>query len=306
MKKRSRSRKGFSLVEMVISLAILGMIMTPIYTMLIMSKKNNIQGETKQTAALYGQEVFEEIKSEDIEEIKDSAGNTTELNIGDIKISPITNEGSKDFGNGYKAKVTLEKNPIDFEKKTTSDNSIADIETVNFTSAFDGEGNPIKIKLGNGHEEPIRYLSTDEVLKVAINAKTIENKKIVEIKDMINSYPYEIEVNEQKKNNQINLTLNFDDYKVRSTDADSTKLRGVQLSVYNQDNIPLNICLQKSADLEVDVDTKLGNVRIYDNRSDSSSKAGQLYNVNVEVIQTINNEDKIIFTGQTSQNIKVN
>ena len=313
MKRESKKHNGFTLVEMIISFALFAILMTPIYSMIISTMNHNKSGEIKQTASLQGQEVFEEIKSKPIVQVKDVDGNITGIKIGDDLIPTSTNKIKKDLGDGYSAIVTVTKNnSINLNKTVTS------IETSNFNVNLSGPTTPTTLTVGlnSGREGILHYTNSEDVLNLVINTKTDGNKKLIVIKDKDNNVikdknsnellpTSELEVSDEEKDNQIKLTLNFDNYKV-SKETDPTKLRSVKVSVYNQDDIPLNICLQKSMDLDVNIDTVLGNVRVYDNRTSSSNKLGELYDIDVVVTQTENGETKTIFTGKTSQNINVN
>lgn len=61
--KLRKSKKGLTLIEVIISLAILGIIITPIYTMTINTVKINKVSEDKQEALAIAQEYMEYIKS---------------------------------------------------------------------------------------------------------------------------------------------------------------------------------------------------------------------------------------------------
>lgn len=70
--KRRRSNKGLTLVELIISLAILGIIITPIYALTINTIKVNKQSEDKQKALVIAEEYMEYAKSSlhSIEEVE--------------------------------------------------------------------------------------------------------------------------------------------------------------------------------------------------------------------------------------------
>ncbi|MFL0164261.1 type IV pilus modification PilV family protein [Candidatus Clostridium helianthi] len=316
MREKSKKHGGFTLVEMIISFALLAILMTPIYSMIISTMNHNKSGEIKQTASLKGQELFEEIKNEDIYPVIDG-GNITGIKIGDT-VSPTSinpesgkREVTKDIGNGYEAKVSITKNnSINLDKTVTS------IATSDFSVNLSGPTTlgTLTVGLNSEKEGILHYTDSEDVLNLVVNTKTEGNKKLIVIKDRDNNVikdkdgnelSGELEVSDEEKDNQIKLTLNFDDYKV-SRETDPTKLRSFKVSVYNQDDVPLNICLQKSMDLDVSVDTKMGNVRTFDNRTSSSNRLGELYDIDVVITQTTNGETKVIFTGKTSQNININ
>lgn len=299
MKNQYKKHNGFTLVEMIISMALFAILMTPIYSMVISSMSHNKNGAVKQTAALHGQEIIEEIKSGDIITTKDADGNIIGISkIGDIPISPSTNKG--DLGEGYEATVTITKNPsITLHKKSTPEEEALEIKTSNFNiNLISGANNTTDIKSDNNNGK-LNYLDSEDTLRFVIIAKTEENNKLIEIRDKNNNIVLQdgwYNLADADKSNQIKVVVNFGKYKIIN--------KNVKISVFNQDNIPLNICLQKSMDLYVKIDTKLGNVRVYDNRSEDgvSSKLGELYDLEVKVT----NQKEEIFTEKISQNINVN
>lgn len=313
MKNNHKKHSGFTLVEIIISFALFAILMTPIYSIIISTMNNNKNGAVKQTAALHGQEILEGIKSGDIVTDKDKNGNI--IGISKIGSLNLDSDGTILLGEGYQAKVTINRNiSMNMDKQLISDKndesedenqSKDSVETIDFKVNLSGTDSPIKVQVGN-KEGKLNYdTNADEALKVVINTKTMEDKKIIVIKDKNNNdiLTDELEIKAEEKDKQIKLNLNFDDYKALSK-ADSTKLKKVEVVVYNQDDIPLNLCLQKSINLDVKINNKLGIVRTYDNRSNDTSKLGELYDVDIEVTQKQNNQIKTVFTGETSQNIK--
>lgn len=314
MKNKCKKYGGYTLVEMIISIAILGMIMTPIYTMLIVTQKSNKDGSIKQTAALHGQEIFEEIKNEDLVQNKDADGKVIETKIGDIKI--LNNIGSKGFGDDYSATVELVEDTTtsdEFNQETTTNqntkqetttNQNNTVETIDFNGLVVSDNNSIMFNL-NGNEGSIESSTIQNgTLKFSINTKTDVGKKIVEIRDNFNesiSTTFK-EIDKSEKNTQMNVALNFEKYNTQI----SNKVVPVEIIVYNQDDIPLNISLQKASNLDVKTNTKLGNVRVFDNRSSTSSESSKWYIIKVKVTQRINDVDQLVFTEETRQKIKVN
>jgi prepilin-type N-terminal cleavage/methylation domain-containing protein len=309
VKNNYKKHRGFTLVEIIISFALFAILMTPIYSIIISTMNHNKNGAVKQTAALHGQEIFEEIKSGDVVTGKDKDGEIIISKIGYSSISANTWKKAFD-GDGYEATVTITKNDsIPLDQKNIPEEEASKVKTSNFNVNLSGSSSPIIVK-SDDKDGVLKYDSTlDESLKFIINTKTNGNKKIIVIKDKDNNeiLTEELDVKDEEKDNQIKLILNFDGYKALSK-TDATKLKNVEVSVYNQNDIPLNLCLQKSMDLDVKIDNKLGNVRVYDNRAEDggTSKMGELYDISVEVTPPNGDKSKPIFTEKTSQNINVN
>lgn len=309
MKSKCKKHSGFTLLEMVISITLLAMVIIPIYSIIRSSMDSNKQAKVKQTAALQGQEIFEKIQSEKIEPRLDEYGNITGISkIGTLVISEGTNKGTQEIGE-YKATVIVTKNPdITLDKEITAGITTNDLKvdlsgTKDSTSIQVKSDNDIDTDDGN-----LNVPSLDTTLKLVINTKTTGNQKVVVIKDSNNNdiltYP-SLPLADENKDNQIKLVLNFDGYKLVSN-TDVNKLKTVEVSVYNQDDNRLNLFLQKSTNLDVQVDTKLGDVRVYDNRSLNPSKLGELYDINITVTKEEYGKDIEIFSGKSSQNINAN
>ncbi|BCZ45243.1 hypothetical protein psyc5s11_13100 [Clostridium gelidum] len=323
MKSKCKKRSGFTLVEMIISMALFAILMTPIYSMIISSMSHNKNGAVKQTAALHGQEVFEKIKSGSV--VVDGGGNITK--IDDIDISTPTNEVINTLGDGYKAKVTITKNnDISINKKNNT------VAVVPFEFAISLRGSTKDNLTVNGEHLSSRadLLSSDNPLVLVINTTTstttTTKTKTLTVKDENNNEvlnPYiSKELPIAKDMDEIKVTINFDDYTLKKIPTDK-KYKKVKIIVYNQDDSPLNIYLKKTDDLDVEVDNKLGKINPVEDGK--LSQVGELYNIEVKVthekdnigyrvsdekddmdVKITHKEDEEIFTEKTSQNINVN
>ncbi|SFD09141.1 type IV pilus modification PilV family protein [Clostridium uliginosum] len=313
-----RKRRGFTLIEIIIAFALFGILMLGIYGIVISAMNNNKAGEVKQKAALYGQEVLEEFKSGDI--TKSESGSIMLSNdivlSQSVEKSNYEGEGYLDKDKKYYAKIIVKKNTsIMLDKEVTAGEGSSEEsseekapKTCDFNIALSGENSPIKVKDDKSKGNLEYDSASDEPIKLIINTKTKENEKVVVIKDENNNKilttEKEIKKDEDKEN-QIKLTFNFDQYRVESK-LDKNKYKKLEISVYNQDDSPLNIILKKSEKTDVEVKNKLGNVKVYDNRAENnqSSKLGELYDITVKVTQN-GNEGTPIFTGHSSQNIDI-
>lgn len=308
MKSYSKKHDGFTLIEMIISIALFAILMTPVYSIIISTMNKNKDGGIKQTASLHGQEIFEEIKSGSI--VTDTNGNIT--SIGDITISSSTGTGTKTFDENhdnnyddgdYEAKVTVKKNTsITLDKNLVEENTNTDIKPYEFSMSLTGSSDA-DLKVNDNTLNDV----DSNTLNLVITTSESDNKKVLTIKDGNNNEVLTSTLSiDEKLDKQIRLTINFSQYKIKDSSNDGN-YKKVKIVVYNQDSIPLNICLEKSTDLNVTVDNKLGEVKVYDNRAEDSeaSNSGELYDINVEITQKQGNETKTIFTGKTSQNISV-
>lgn len=288
------------MVEIIISIALFTIMMTAIYSMIISTMNNNKKAAIKQTAALHGQEIFEEIKSGNAIAVKNADGNIIGISkIGNIAISSTTGKKTFDDDNDgiddYEATVTITKN-----SSIIIDKSVNPYKC-DISLSGDSKDN-LKV---NDKPMPLKVLPSD-YLTLVVNSNISDDKKnnILIIKDENNKEVLTSELLiDSKKDNKINLTINFSQYKLKNS-PDDGKYKKVKVIVYNQNDIPLNISLEELGDLDVELDNKLG--KVYDDRTNSGmSKPGELYDIKVEVTEK-SDKTKTVFYGQSSQNINVN
>ena len=116
MKKRKiKARKGMTLIEVVMSVALIAILLIPLANVAMTTLKTNKKSEIKQEASQVGQDVMEELKSYD--ELKVVSGNKVNFSKGELTYNPTddknilkgTFSGIKQDTSSYNAKVTFEK-----------------------------------------------------------------------------------------------------------------------------------------------------------------------------------------------------
>lgn len=85
MKSNPKKREGFTLIEVIISMAIIAIISVGVYNAYLLLIRQTKDGEVKQTAALEGKEVIEEIKG-NTEGRSFDVTDKTSLDLGDINL----------------------------------------------------------------------------------------------------------------------------------------------------------------------------------------------------------------------------
>lgn len=91
MNKKYKVKKGITLLEVLISLAIFAIVATPVATMVIKTVTINQAAENKQKAMIAAQKVMEEVKAVPEEEIMDLVTYSSKLDLNIVK-----DEGKKD------------------------------------------------------------------------------------------------------------------------------------------------------------------------------------------------------------------
>lgn len=197
MRKLNKKKKGISLLEIVISIAILAIISIPISAMILTSVKTNKNSEDKQKAALLGQQILEEIRSQKIDINYDKF----ELS-NNIKLEKVFNEDTSKYGfittnindeyGGLKADVKL--NQISYSGLDQDEEKIKYDEEINidkvesdFIVTIDGDktlinsSGKIKLLITNYNENiqvVIQSISPGATsnLKTYYTDKSIDNK----------------------------------------------------------------------------------------------------------------------------------
>lgn len=115
IKRKIKARKGMTLIEVVMSVALIAILLIPLANVAMSTLKTNEKSEIKQEASQVGQNVMEELTSYD--ELKIGAGSKVTFSKGDLKYNPGDDKnilkgtftGINQDKSSYNAKVTYEK-----------------------------------------------------------------------------------------------------------------------------------------------------------------------------------------------------
>lgn len=213
--------------------------------------------------------------------------NKTEAKIGDRNIDVNSAGGEGDIGSDanvetldYKIFVKEEgDNIVIYSKEENEDNP--NIEDIGIGSAQIKFSDDIKFSV-------YTYWDKSNMEKKVI----IENSSGTELLGRIFK---NIVDKEEKK--QMKLIVNFD-----VEDTPKAGLKNIKINVYNKDSEYLNIGLEKSDDLNIDIETCKGKVNVYKDKSENEVKIGDLHDIKVEIGYT---GGKNIFTDYYNENIDV-
>ena len=119
-----RTDKGFSLIEVIVSMLILAIIVVPLLSNFVLSSRVNLKSRIKQYATTLAQSTMESLKSFDLEEVALQMNGITEF-----KVIPNENLGMDTYGNGfYETNESFEPilihgpGAIDFSRVSVSSN----------------------------------------------------------------------------------------------------------------------------------------------------------------------------------------
>lgn len=201
MKKVYKRKKGISLIEILISIAILAIISIPISGMILTSVKTNKESEDKQKATLLGQQILEEIRSKTIDIKSDEIILSTGVKLNKTfdeehkKYSFNTTNSDEEY-NGFCTNVTLEQysdlGVDEYKLKTNYDLEISiDKKNTNFIISVNDE----ELEINELDNIKILIINNQEDIQLNINGFFIRefNKKF------------------DSKSGSINIKLNNDD-----------------------------------------------------------------------------------------------
>jgi len=327
MESNSKKLGGFGLIEVVISMMIMGIISMSVYAGYIQSIKHTKDGQVKQEAALEGKKVIEEIKSTDIQ---------LPVNLGDkLKIGNI--ELIKTDSSGIYTKFLNEKfediseTSAKYAEVVTISQTKTNIGNINFTYNQGAQVNPtginytlniikesqssgtIKDYISNGVKSSpeLQDQDQDKIILSIYLEKPDANNRIVTIKDFKGVSILSSD-NLKYSSGKINININFKYYK----QIDSSIPKPVVINVYNLTTDIPNIFLEKSNEITADLEIFKGQMNLYDNRAENPSQAsvGNLYNIKVELMDykkypeykktIVHDDNNNLFTGYYNQNIK--
>ncbi|NLK94099.1 MAG: prepilin-type N-terminal cleavage/methylation domain-containing protein [Clostridiales bacterium] len=295
-----KAKKGMTLIELIISVALLSILIVPLSGLVISSLSNNKRSEYKQRASYVGQKVLEELKAYDEILLKEEGGTEYfELLDGDKIVK--SSEGSSFSGNFsrtiygsiseplstgeeiYQVSVTMERNDkFQYsDKDNLNEYSNADFR-LNFLKDFNN-----KVNLAS---DPI-----NKSLSVSNN-----DEIIVELNDNLNLKIY-------KKNNEAS---SIDETK--SAEINNKLLLYVDETYSNSNNIEIKnntsniiyVYLIKNAASsgKLNIIPNSGNVILYEEDEIEKNQIGDLYNYTVIVSD---NNGKELFRGASSKNLYI-
>ncbi|WP_307993348.1 prepilin-type N-terminal cleavage/methylation domain-containing protein [uncultured Clostridium sp.] len=277
MKNISKKKSGFTLLEVIISIAIISILSVGIYNGYMLLVKVTKSGEIRQVIAINGKKSFESISSS-------------------IKLKEVEGEESLSFNLDEK-NIKLPGN-IDTEKFDTKlylDNNYNIIENENgsrYTEII--TINKVKGKIDG----------TDSYVNVDLDKKisNIDNPLDIDVDyDDLTDDIFNIYIEEDKEGN---IKVNNNSYKdnIILNLSRLTSSNNIKINVSNEtENIP-NIYIKSKDNLNIDFKVTKGTVskKIYKSSSDEKSI---LYNVNIKIVD--NTDNTCIFEGNNRISIPI-
>lgn len=321
MKYNSKKRDGYGLMEVIISMSIVGIISIGVYNSFILAIKHTKAAKVKQEAALEGKKVIEEMKSSDIE-LPDSPNQSK--NIGPIMITKI---GST---NVYNSKIYLDEKfePIDetlakyteivtmtpTQAKTVTNMDAGEVSLNNSSQVYNT--NDINYRIDIGREQSNGSIN-DYIYDGMINGNGNEvnksEKESIESQDKIilsvylengqdvTSRTLEIynyngdkldaldKIASLGSDGKINISFNFSNYKK----IGDSNLKEVIINFYNKTTDVPNIYMEKPNTITASINILKGKMSLYNNRAENQEEAkiGTLYDIKIEIRDYLENKN---------------
>lgn len=269
-----KDKKGFSLIEILVSLAIASIIVLSITQLIINMVKFNKKSEDRQQTTLVGQQIVEEIKNLDSSNISSSL----------IKISDDLILNRVENSNEYKGILTDRNNlsktydvalTLNYENQGMNKNN----EKVNIENAIKFKSEVINevliIKDENNNEVAKLSLNTNETPKLIIERRTeLNNKGKID--------------NTLSINLEDEVFIDFSNYNFNGS---------LDVYIYNYIESEFTVYAQKPDNPNIKLKSILGIVSIHNNPIYDS--IGYLYNITV----SIKKNGKLLFEGYINKNI---
>ncbi|MFW2487148.1 PulJ/GspJ family protein [Clostridium chromiireducens] len=330
MKNYSKKYEGFTLIEVVISMAILSIISIAVYNGFVIITNQIKAGQVKQSVTLEGKNLIEKMKATDF--VVPSVTTDAALKIGDqIELQKEENEDGdifytrylkEDFSvcpkevSKYVEKVTLTPTNVTLNDEQIRD-ELKNTNNINYKVYIGRASNATGVEDYIKHEirDTPKVLESDSnKIVVYVYFETSPgsaNERTITIKDSKGTTLLEttetLADTTSSNPSKVNLCMNFDYYKK----IDDSNLNGVEAYVYNRTGSAANIYLQKDSTVRANVTVCKGEINIYDNRAEDSDedKMGTLYDIKLEISDYLKyknggiHEDKDnLFTGYSKKN----
>ena len=341
MKSNSKKHNGFSLIEVVVSIGILSVVSIAIYGGCMIISKQTKAAQIKQTAALEGKKIVEVMKATSfavpnstsdyltigaikLQKEEDASGNIFYTRYLDEKYKDCTKDVSK-----YQEEVTITPAKANNTVQTTTGESVelntndlsyhnklyiskinvSETNSEDYMGYWEDAANSEYTLEKDTSKVLIPSNSTSQIqMYIYFTTATTTGYQNIEIKDYAGQKLLSIT---KSSTDDKDLYINFSNY------LDSNGLvptnENIELDIYNKTTTDIpKIYIEKSKDLNVDVEARKGEINIYDNRAEDATNenVGTLYDIKLEISDYLKykngeiHEDKDnLFTGHSKKNI---
>lgn len=298
-KNKSKAKRGMTLIEVIISVALLSILLIPISGLVMSSFKNNKKSEYKQKASYIGQNVLEELKAYD--EIilkKEENGKEYFQLLDEDKIYKDSNENS--FIGKFKRTIYGIASETKSSNEEVYNVEINMIQDLNFkysdmNNLNKNDNADLKLDFTNDGVNKIKKNSTEST--------KIDGDLVIELEKNLNELILKI-----LKKNSSNLIM--EELKTNYNSGsiilyiEKTYSNNTNIEIKNNtgDHIDIYLIKQNNGIGKLNLISSNGNVILYEEDEIETNPVGDMYNYTVTVTDAKNN---ILFEGSSSKNIKI-
>lgn len=299
-----KAKKGMTLIEVIISVALLSILIVPLSGLVMSSLKNNISAEYRQKASYIGQKVLEELKAYDKITLKNDAGKKYfELLDGDEIIQDLKEDST---GNTFKGS---------FDRTIyggASESAGKDDNLYNVEAKLE--------KDLNFQYENVNNLDKNNNAAFILNfLRDSSNNNIIKIKDNSdNSYAISNELIMELDKNSNNLIVYKKNESTPLVTVNKTNVDNNTIVLYIKEGFSQNINIEFKNNTEETVEihlisgdnnyskfkiySSIGDVILYEEKQIEENPVADMYNYKVKVKDRENN---ILFEGSSSKNMNI-
>ena len=299
-----KAKKGMTLIEVIISVALLAILIVPLSGLVMSSLKNNISAEYRQKASYIGQKVLEELKAYDKITLKNDAGKKYfELLDGDEIIQDLKEDST---GNTFKGSFdrTIYGGASESAGK---DDNLYNVE--------------VKLEKDlNFQYENVNNLDKNNNAAFILNfLRDSSNNNIIKIKDNSdNSYAISNELIMELDKNSNNLIVYKKNESTPLVTVNKTNVDNNNIVLYIKEGFSQNINIEFKNNTEETVEihlisgdnnyskfkiySSIGDVILYEEKQIEENPVADMYNYKVKVKDRENN---ILFEGSSSKNVNI-
>lgn len=299
-----KAKKGMTLIEVIISVALLSILIVPLSGLVMSSLKNNISAEYRQKASYIGQKVLEELKAYDKITLKNDAGKKYfELLGGDEIIQDLKEDST---GNTFKGSFdrTIYGGASESAGK---DDNLYNVE--------------VKLEKDlNFQYENVNNLDKNNNAAFILNfLRDSSNNNIIKIKDNPdNSYAISNELIMELDKNSNNLIVYKKNESTPLVTVNKTNVDNNTIVLYIKEGFSQNINIEFKNNTEETVEihlisgdnnsskfkiySSIGDVILYEEKQIEENPVADMYNYKVTVKDSENNT---LFEGSSSKNVNI-
>jgi len=281
-----KAKKGMTLIEVIISVALLAILIIPLSSLVMSSLKNNINAEDMQKASYIGQKVLEELKAYDEIKLDEShkdfelldGGKIIQISDGeflgsfDRTIYGGTSEAAGKNEDIYRVEVKIEKDEnFQYENINNLDKNNNASFRMNFTK------NNMINDIYNISDKLIMEIDKDSNSLVVYNESNSNNK---------------LTINKISTNNNIVLYI----------EENFSKDVNIEFKNKTEKTVEIHMIKEKNNSSKIKIYSNSGDVILYEENAEEENKIGDMYNYTVIVKDKKNNT---LFQGSSSNNVNI-